>query len=301
MPVWIILLATALYLGGLFYMAWQRDKRAEAPDFKQSPTIYALALAVYCTSWTYFGAVGTAAASGWDYLAIYLGPILVFLLLPQLIRKIALVSRREGITTLSDFLSARYGKSQMVATVATLAAVTGSLPYISLQLKSIGMSFSALSAPTLIAGDATPADETVLMCALALAVFAILFGARQTDTTRRNAGLMWVLAFEAVFKLCGLVAIALLSLAILDRPDVAMSAAAHSAFNVDDVSGRFVTITLLAMGAILCLPRQFHVAFIERRDENDDRRARWAFPLYLSVTSLAVIPITWAGLSVLPT
>ncbi|MEM1150845.1 MAG: PAS-domain containing protein, partial [Pseudomonadota bacterium] len=103
------------------------------------------------------------------------------------------------------------------------------------------------------------------------------------------------------FKLCGLVAIALLSLAILDRPDVAMSAAAHSAFNVEDVSGRFVTITLLAMGAILCLPRQFHVAFIERRDENDDRRARWAFPLYLSVTSLAVIPITWAGLSVLPT
>ncbi|MEL6662628.1 MAG: PAS-domain containing protein [Pseudomonadota bacterium] len=300
MPVWLILLASALYLGVLFAMAWQRDKRATQPGFQHSPTVYALALAVYCTSWTYFGAVGTAAASGWDYLAIYLGPIIVFLLLPKLIRRIALVARREGVTSLSDFLSARYGKSQLVATVATLAAVTGSLPYIALQLKSIGMSFSALSAPSVVAGDATPADETVLISALVLAAFAILFGARQTDTTRHNHGLMWVLAFEAVFKLAALVAIALLSLAILDRPDVALTAAAQSTFSFDTVSERLLTITLLSMAAIICLPRQFHVAFIERRDDKDDIRARWAFPLYLALTSLVVIPITLAGLSVLP-
>ncbi|MEL6566886.1 MAG: hybrid sensor histidine kinase/response regulator, partial [Pseudomonadota bacterium] len=300
MPVWIILLATTLYLGGLFFMAWQKDKQAAKPGFAQSPTIYALALAVYCTSWTYYGAVGTAAAAGWEYLAIYLGPIIVFLGLPNLIRKIALVARREGVTSLSDFLSARYGKSQIVATVATLAAVAGALPYISLQLKSIGMSFSALSAPTVLQGNATPADETVLICALALAAFAILFGARQTDTTRHNPGLMWVLAFEAIFKLGGLVTIALLSLAILDRPDVAMSAAAQSTFSTETLSGRFVTITLLSMAAIICLPRQFHVAFIERRGDRDDARARWAFPLYLAATSFVVVPITLAGLSVLP-
>ncbi|MEM9739126.1 MAG: PAS domain-containing hybrid sensor histidine kinase/response regulator [Pseudomonadota bacterium] len=300
MPVWIILIATALYLGGLFIMAWQRDKRAANPGFRPNPTLYALALGVYCTSWTYFGAVGTAAASGWEYLAIYLGPIIVFLVLPGLVRKIALVARREGITSLSDFLSARYGKSQMVATVATLAAVAGSLPYISLQLKSIGMSFSALSAPSGLAGESAPADETVLICAFALAGFAILFGARHTDTTRHNPGLMRVLAFEAVFKLAALAAIALLSLAILGRPDVTLSPAAQSTFGIESVSGRFITITILSMAAIICLPRQFHVAFIERRGDRDDGRARWAFPLYLAATSLAVVPITLAGLSVLP-
>ncbi len=300
MPVWIILLITALYTCGLFSMAWLRDKLVSTPGFVQSPTIYALALAVYCTSWTYFGAVGTAASAGWDYLAIYLGPVIVFLFMPKLIRRIGIVSRREGITSLSDFLSARYGKSQMVATVATLAAVTGSLPYISLQLKSIGMSFSALSAPSLETFGAPPADETVLICALALAAFAILFGTRRADTTRHNPGLMWVLAFEAVFKLSGLVAIALLSLAILGRPEVTLSPAALSTFSFETVSERFITITLLSMAAIICLPRQFHVAFIERSGDSDDTRARWAFPLYLALTSLAVIPITLVGLSVLP-
>lgn len=297
MPVWLILLTTALYMGALFAMAWKSDKRASQPGFRQGPLIYALAIGVYCTSWTYFGAVGTAASSGWDYLPIYIGPALVFLLLPGLIKRIGDVSKREGISSLSGFLSARYGKSQGVAAIATLAAVTGSLPYIALQLKSVGMSFTALSAGV---GGGDPANETVLLTAISLAAFAILFGTRQSDTTQHNAGLMRVLAFEAVLKLVALVAVCILSIVLLGEAEPQARAEASEAFHLKGLSSRFVTITLLSMAAIICLPRQFHVAMIERRSGTEVATARWAFPAYLLATSLVVIPITMAGLAVLP-
>ena len=177
MPVWLIVGATGLYVFGLFAIAWRGDRRALDPSAKRSPYTYALALAVYCTSWTFFGAVGTSATSGWDYLAIYLGPALVFLFLPDLIRRIGDVAQRESISSLSDFLSARYGKSRGVGALAALAAVAGSLPYIALQLKSVGMSFQALAYGAENAGT-RPASQTVLFTALAMGVFAILFGVR---------------------------------------------------------------------------------------------------------------------------
>ncbi len=300
LPVWLIILSAALYMAGLFALAWKRDRKAARPAFRQSATVYALALGVYCTSWTYFGAVGTAAASGWDYLPIYLGPAMVFLVLPGLVRRIGDIARRESISSLSDFLAARYGKSRSLAAAATLAAVAGAIPYIALQLKSVGMSFQALARGD-TAGDLPPADTTVLVTALTLAVFAILFGARHSDATRQNAGLMRVLAIEAIVKLGALIAVCALSLALLEAVPAADIAAHASQFTSSEgLSGRFVTITLLSMAAIICLPRQFHVAIIERRSEDDIARARWLFPLYMLATSLVVIPITLAGLSLLP-
>lgn len=300
MPVWIILFVTALYLAGLFWIAWRRDREATEPGFVQHPIIYALAIAVYCTSWTYFGAVGTAVSSGWDYLPIYLGPIIVFTLMPGLVRRIGDIVRREGVTSLSDFLSARYGKSQSVATLATIAAVTGSLPYIALQLKSVGMSFVALAQSVPQDDSSRPADETVLVMALILAVFAILFGARQSDKTRHNAGLMRVLALEALVKLGALLAVCLLSLSLLGSEAVTLSPDALTVFEPGSLSARFITITLLSMGAIICLPRQFHITMIERRDRQEMATARWLFPLYLTATSLVVVPIALVGMSVLP-
>ena len=300
MPVWIILLLTALYLAGLFWIAWRRDREAAEPGFVQSPIVYALAIAVYCTSWTYFGAVGTAVSSGWDYLPIYIGPAIVFAFMPGLVRRIGDIVRREGVTSLSDFLSARYGKSQSVATLASLAAVTGSLPYIALQLKSVGMSFIALSDSVPMDDSSRPADETVLLTALALAVFAILFGARQSDKTRQNAGLMRVLAFEALLKLGALVAVCVLSIGILSGDTVTLTERARDVFEPGSLSARFITITLLSMGAIICLPRQFHVTMIERRNSKDMDSARWLFPAYMMATSLVVVPIALVGMSVLP-
>ncbi|MEL7041313.1 MAG: PAS domain-containing hybrid sensor histidine kinase/response regulator [Pseudomonadota bacterium] len=298
MPAWLIIVSVVLYMAILFGMAWQRDRQAMAPNFKQSPVIYALAIAVYCTSWTFFGAVGTAAESGWDYLPIYLGPALVFLFLPGLLRRIGEVVEREGVTSLSDFLASRYGKSRSLGAVVAVGAVIGSLPYIALQLKSVGMSVEALLQPV---GDLPTESgaESVLVTAIALALFAILFGARHSDLTRHNAGLMRVLAFEAVIKLLALIAVAVLSISLINSDAIAQVPPVAEVFPAD-FSVRFVTITLLSMAAIVCLPRQFHVGFIERRDGRDLAVARWLFPLYMLVTSLVVIPITLAGASGLP-
>ena len=300
MPVWLILGATTLYMLGLFLIAWQGDRQATRPGFVQHPLVYALALAVYCTSWTYFGAVGTAAQSGWDYLTIYLGPTLVFVAFPGIVRRIGDVTQREGISSLSDFLSARYGKSRAVAAAATLAAVAGSLPYIALQLKSIGMSFQALAYGADGAIN-TPTNETVLLTAIVLAIFAILFGTRQSDATRHNSGLMRVLALEAVLKLAALVAVAILSVFLLVQGGLPDRELATQPFDRFSVSERFLTMTLLSTAAIVCLPRQFHVAMIERQGQKDLDTARWVFPLYMLLTSLVVVPIAMAGLSLFGT
>lgn len=298
MPVWLILGATTLYMLGLFLVAWRGDQLALRPGFTQHPLVYSLALAVYCTSWTFFGAVGTAAESGWDYLTIYLGPTLVFVLFPGIVQRIGDVTQREGISSLSDFLSARYGKSRAIAAAATLAAVAGSLPYIALQLKSVGMSFQALSYGADGAVN-TPANETVLLTAFALAMFAILFGTRQSDATRHNSGLMRVLALEAMLKLAALIAVAILSIWLLVGGGPPQGAPVEQTFDTFQVSNRFVTMTLLSMAAIICLPRQFHVAMIERQTLRDLDTAKWVFPVYMLMTCLVVIPITIAGKTVL--
>ncbi|MEM1434828.1 MAG: PAS domain-containing hybrid sensor histidine kinase/response regulator [Pseudomonadota bacterium] len=292
MPVWLVVAATLAYTAGLFVLAWRRDRRARRPGFTQSPTIYALALGVYCTSWTYFGAVGTASASGWDYLPIYLGPIITYLFAWRFVERLARISRRESTTSLSDFLAARYGKSRGVGALAALAALIGSLPYIALQLQSIGQSFTEL---TDLSGTALSTDGLVLLIAVALAAFAILFGARSADTTASNAGLMRVLAFESVIKLAALLAVCLLSVTLLSGPTPLPETITASNLGAAPASGRFLSITVLAMIAVLCLPRQFHVANIEWRSERELKQARWAFPLYLLLTSLVVIPIALAG------
>ncbi|NQY98632.1 MAG: PAS-domain containing protein [Henriciella sp.] len=298
MPTWLIIVCVVLYMAILFGIAWQRDREASKPGFTQSPVIYALAIAVYCTSWTFFGAVGTAASSGWDYLPIYLGPALVFLLLPGLLRRIGNVVEREGVTSLSDFLASRYGKSRTIGAIVAVGAVVGSLPYISLQLKSVGMSVQALLNP---AGEAPTQSgaESVLITAIGLALFAILFGARHSDLTRHNAGLMRVLAFEAIIKILALIAVAILSLNLISSASIERVPSVAEVFPAD-ISVRFITISLLSMAAIICLPRQFHVGFIERRGSRDASVARWLFPLYMLVTSLVVIPITLAGAGGLP-
>lgn len=294
MPAWLILIVTVVYTAGLFAIAARGDRDEERAAFRPNRFIFPLALAVYCTSWTYFGAVGTAAESGWDYLPIYLGPALVFLFMPGLLRRIGEAVKRESVSSLSDFLSARYGKSRAVGAAAALAAVMGGLPYIALQLKSIGMSFEAFAGAA--GPGAAPGDETVLVTALALAAFSVLYGTRFPDATRSNTGLMRVLAIEAVVKLGALAGVAILSLFLLSSGDIPDAPAFASVFPVEAPSGRFIAIVLLSMAAIVCLPHEFHVAMIERRREGEMTRARWLFPLYLFGTSIVVVPITLAGL-----
>ena len=301
MPVWLVLAATAVYVGILFSIAWRGDRLANkgGPHWRRPEIVYALALGVYCTSWTYFGAVGSAARGGLSFLPIYIGPILLFLFWPRLIERVADISKRESITTLSDFLASRYGHSRGLAALATVALTVGALPYIALQLKSVGMSFEALASDQ-SSDYAAPASGPVFISAMALAVFAILFGARHTDATRPNHGLMYVLAFEALIKLCALIVVALLAVAQINSRQTWDGEFALQHFDLSNVTWTFFTNTFLAMAAILCLPRQFHVTIIERQSDSELRTSRWVFPAYLALTCLAVVPITLAGLFNLP-
>ncbi|HBY43492.1 MAG TPA: hybrid sensor histidine kinase/response regulator, partial [Brevundimonas sp.] len=286
---------TAFYMAALFGIAWWYERpQIKARRGMLGPSLYALSLAIYCTSWTYYGAVGTAARDGWEYLPIYVGPILGLTLLLPLWRRIASAARRENVGSMADFISSRYGKSPALGAAVAGVAILGSVPYIALQLKSLSMAGEMITAGTPVAGSES---LTVLVMAAVLAGFAILFGARRPDLTEHNRGLIQAIGIESIVKLAALLAVAVFAVVLL--------AASPSRQAVTDslgqlgtwphIDARFMAITLVATLAIFCLPRQFHVAFVEGGDPAQVRRARWIFPLYLILTTLAVLPLVAAG------
>jgi Na+/proline symporter/CheY-like chemotaxis protein len=300
-PLSLILIALA-YTALLFAIAWTGDRQRIARQHRKIQAgIYSLSLAVYCTSWTFFGAVGSAATTGWGYLPIYLGPALVFLFGFDLIRRIALTSREQRITSIADYLAHRFGRSHTLAVLVTLAAVVGSLPYIALQLKAITTGFDVITAST---GLQAPISENIsLYIAVALAVFAILFGTRTMDASEHHRGLMWAIAFESLVKLLAFVAIGLFVVfGIFDGlADVANTVRENSEylhlFSPWRLPEGFGLQLVLAMAAIICLPRQFHVAVVEFRNVDELRTARWVFPAYLMVFAILIMPIALAGLT----
>ncbi|MBK5920668.1 hypothetical protein CCR80_06400 [Rhodothalassium salexigens] len=316
--VWAIA-AAAAYAAALFGLASWTDRRTAratagtAGPLRGTGLVYALSLAVYCTSWTFFGAVGTAARDGWDYLPIYLGPLLLFTLGLPLVRRLVRAAKAQNASSIADFLSARYGKSQGVATAVTVSAVIAALPYIALQLKSVAMSFAVLTDGPGVAGP--DAGDASLMVALALAAFAILFGTRNPDMTASNRGMIWAIAAESAFKLAALVAVAGFAWAWLAMPEGAAQQApipppdapfGLTALGPARLDLDFITLTLLAVGAMLCLPRQFHVMVVEsdppgdRRPTAGLRTARWLVPIYMALTALVVPPIAAAGMALGP-
>ena len=297
--------AACFYLAGLFWLAAWRDRTARTettaggkPDFlsRHAGLIYGLSLAVYCTSWTFFGGVGTAATAGLDYLPIYLGPILVFTVGFGLVRSILAQSKAQHSTSIADFLSARYGKSASVAAMVTIIATMGSLPYMALQLQSVGASLLTLS-PELLGQVA--ADELVLLVAGSMALFAILFGSRRADRAGDNAGMVLTIAVEAVVKLVALIAVAVLALMVISGAQ-GPAIDPGNVFSTSQINARFVTLTLIAACAALCLPRQFHMSFVEAGGERATPAMQWVFPAYLLVTAIIIIPIVLAGLTALP-
>lgn len=296
----LILAAVTAYVAILFVVAARSDRPA-ARERRGPGWIYALSLAIYCTSWTYYGAVGTGARVGWEYLAIYIGPALGLTVLFPVWRRIAEAARRENIGSLSDFISSRYGKSQSLGAVVAVVAIVGSLPYIALQLQSLSMAWRLITAGTPAEGSE---GVTVPVIAAVLAGFTLLFGARRADLTEHNRGLIHAVALESVIKLTALLAIAALAVALLlgaGTPAREIRQSLGPLAAPPEIDVRFLTIVLLSTLAIFCLPRQFHVAFVEAAEPAAVRRARWVFPLYLLLTSLAVLPLVAAGGLFVPT
>ncbi len=306
---WFIFIVSIGYLCLLFAIAYYGDSRADKGEsIVRNPYIYSLSLAVYCTSWTYYGSVGRAASGGVGFLPIYLGPTLMFTLGWFILRKIIRISKTYNITSIADFISTRYGKSHLLGGLVTIIALVGIMPYVSLQLKAVSTSYDILvryggqdllSAPS----NGSFLTDTALYVALLLAAFTILFGTRHIDATEQHQGMVAAIAFESIVKLLAFLAVGVfVTYSVFDGPgEIFHQASARpeleALFTMDHMGdGEWLGMTLLAMVAIVCLPRQFQVGVVENMDERHLAKATWLFPLYLLAINLFVLPIAMGGL-----
>jgi Na+/proline symporter/signal transduction histidine kinase len=307
---WVIILVSFGYLCLLFAVAYYGDRRADqGRSLAANPYIYALSIAVYCTSWTYYGSVGRAASSGLDFLPIYLGPTLVFVLWWFVLGKIIRITKINRITSIADFISSRYGKSTLLGGAVTIIAVIGIMPYIALQLKAVSTSFNILlNYPEIVMptglGEVPIGHDTAIYVALLLAFFTILFGTRHIDASEHHEGMVVAIAFESVVKLLAFLSVGLfVTFGLYDGfGDLFSEARAlpeyGSLVTVGRASsyGQWITMTILSMAAIICLPRQFQITAIENLDERHLDKAVWLFPLYLLAINIFVLPIALGGL-----
>lgn len=300
------------YMGLLFAIAYYGDRRADiGRSIISNPYIYALSLAVYCTAWTFYGSVGRAVQTGPSFLTIYLGPTLIFALGWLVLKKIIRISKVHHITSIADFIASRYGKSATLGGVVTIIAVLGVVPYISLQLKAISISFQIIQhypdiiMPSLHFDQIPVLKDTTFHVALLLAIFAILFGTRHLEATERHEGLVAAIAFESIVKLIAFLTVGIfVTYFIYDGfGDIINKAQEspqlHKLFTIGMENGSYAdwgVSIFLSMMAIILLPRQFQIGVVENVNEEHVNKAIWLFPLYLLAINLFVLPVAFAGL-----
>lgn len=297
-----LIAVSLVYVAFLFAVAFFAERAAVRGrrGWLGSPLVYTLSLSIYCTAWTFYGAVGYAARSGMEFVTIYLGPSLVMIGWWWVLRKLVRIGRAQGATSVADLISARYGKSNALAILVTLMAVIGMTPYIALQLQSVTLSLSVFAQPS----DAGRfgQDSPAFWVAVGLAIFAVLFGTRNLNANERHNGVVIAIAVEAVVKLVALMAVGVFVVwGIAGGIGPMMERIDTSPIGEWSVDGhRWVALTALSAAAFLCLPRMFQVLVVENQDERHLQIASWAFPLYLMLMSLFVVPIAVVGLDLMP-
>src|SRR5499427_6199332 len=298
---WFVIVIALVYIALLFVIASYGDRlgRLGGTD-RPRPLIYALSLAIYCTSWTFFGSVGLATRTGFDFLAIYIGPVAMIGLASPLIARITRLSKAHNIVSIADFIGARSGKHQGVAAIVAIIAIIGMIPYIALQLKAVSSSLDTIAT---WAGPLQPVlGDPPLFVAVSLAAFAVLFGTRHIDATEHQHGLMLAIAVESIVKLVAFLAVGIFVTFVMFDGPVALFAKAlerpeaTAVLTAGTSLGSMGAITLLSLSAIILLPRQFHVAVVENKNESEIRRAAWLFPIYLVLINLFVVPVAIAGM-----
>ncbi|MBB2842336.1 UNVERIFIED_ORG: Na+/proline symporter/signal transduction histidine kinase [Rhizobium etli] len=306
LPGWVIFASAFGYLLLLFAVASYGDRKNRGPGALEGgwPVVYALSLAIYCTSWTYFGSVGLAAQRGLEFAGIYIGPILVFTLGMPLLRRIIELAKAEKLTSVADFVAARYGKNPTVATIVALISLIGTIPYIALQLKAISSTVSAMVNPSdygIGSGNLYFLDLP-LAATLVLACFAIMFGTRHTDATEHQDGLILAVSMESVVKLVAFLTAGVCVIWFLfDGPadlwqKTVENSLVMSALNYHTPISRWITLIMLSAFAIILLPRQFHVTVVENRTAKQLKLAGFLFPTYLVAINLFVLPVAIGGL-----
>ena len=300
----LLVAACLMYVIFLFGVAFIVEHRAHHGrlGWLRSPLVYTLSLSIYCTAWTFYGAVGYAARSGLEFLTIYFGPTLVFVGWWLLLRKLVRIGRQYRVTSIADLLSSRYGKSNSIGVIVTVIAVVAATPYIALQLQSVVLSFGVFADIGVVGAPPLGAGGVAILVAVGLAFFTILFGTRNLDVKEQHHGIVTAIAVEAAVKLVALVSVGLFVVwGIADGlPDILarIDASGFAAAPVEP--GRWTGLIFLSAAAVITLPRMFQVMVVENDDERHLGSASWAFPLYLMAMSLFIVPIAVVGLDRMP-
>lgn len=292
---WHLITISFVYIGLLFGIAFVGDKYRHKMRGRQQSWIYALTLGVYCTSWSFLGTTGQAADSILSYLPIYLGPILLFAFAWPFLQRMIQTSLKLNLTSIADLLAARFGNSRHLATLVTVVALIGILPYIALQLKAMVHSLQLLQA-----GPSFSHWFIGLLITLALAGFIVIFGIRQLDITERHPGVMLAIAFESLVKLVAFLCVGVFTCFVLFDSPWALFVQAEAQLKITQqwqtpniLSS--LGLTIICMAAFLCLPRQFHVMVVELKLQKYSFLSRRIFPIYLLIFATLSAPMGLAG------
>lgn len=292
--VWTVAGFVACYLLILFAIAFWGDKRFS--DSQQHPAVYSLALGVHCTTWAFFGTTTQSAQYGWAFIPTYLGIILVMLFAFPVMKKVANICHQNRISSLADFIGLQYQKSHFLAALVSVLCFFGVVPYIALQLDAVVRGFQIITGT-----DDSFGTDIGLYAALIMALFAIVFGTRSVSLTDKHPGLMLTVAFQSVVKLFAFLMVGLFVCygvfnGLFDLLGKAqLNDGAREIIYADSAVGVYLSHVLLGVCAMFCLPRQFHINFIENNGVQELHSARWLLPAYLILMSLFVLPIALAG------
>ncbi len=315
MSLSVVITASLAYVLLLFMIAYFGSRHSDrGGKLVNNPYTYALSLAVYCTAWTFFGSVGRAAETGIGFLPIYLGPVIFAPIWMIVLKKIILISKGQRITSIADFISSRYGKSTALGVLATIIVVLGVIPYISIQLKAVALSFETLLSEEaksgISFGPETPFYiDLAFYIAIVLAFFAFVFGARKLDPNEKHEGMVAAIAFESIVKVFAFLLIGVFVTygAFNGLGDIFSKAIEKEEliriFSLESAGltgWSWMLLIVLSMFAIVLLPRQFHIAVVENIDVKHVEKASWLFPAYLLLINIFVLPIAIGGLLTFP-
>ena len=281
----VIAFAALCWLALLFGVALLGERRPHILE-KRWAIVYALSLAIHCTSWTFYGTVTQASRSGWWLPPTFVGAILMYLFALKFLGRLVQLVREYNAGSLADLIAVRLGRHSGLAALVTAVVVIGIVPYIALQLKAVAMSYGILSRGQL--AESNPWQDSALYVALLMALFAMLFGTRRASTMAHNRGLVLAMAFESLFKLGAMLALGTLLF-------TALPAGLPSYIPPPPDSGGFPALILLGALAMFTMPHQFYAGIVECRDDGQLRTARWLFPLYLLLISLPILPLARLG------
>lgn len=287
------------YLALLFLVAYLAEKK-KSKIWINNPYIYSLSLAVYCTAWTYYGSIGVAATSGLNYLTIYIGPIIIIPAWIYINTRIVRIARVNKISSLADFISLRYGNSRSFSAIITIVCLLAIIPYIGLQIKAISETFHLVTETSMSNNILT--DNATFVVVL-IALFSSYYGTRYVDASEKRLGIISAIALESFLKLFFIIILGFFVIYFVfdGFSDIYQQASRFedfkekNTFNNTEEALNWMILCMISATAICILPRQFHTAIVENRQEKHIKTAIWFFPLYLLIFTIFIFPIAWGG------